>query len=124
MPEKGSASSAPVSTLRQSPRRAAWSPRYSTTGRLQSRRSPPVLSRPSSIQLGVLVNRIEAYLDSNRGKVQDGAALDNLIHPFCSGPCIKIDTALVLLNYRILPDRRRSEVIKLLAASILPLGAR
>jgi len=72
--------------------------RYSTTGRLQSRSLPPALSRPNSIELGVFVNIIEAYLDANRGKFEDGAAFDDLIDPFCPGACIKIHTARVLFN--------------------------
>src|ERR1700738_2464605 len=123
MPEKASASSARVSTWRRSPRGAVCSRPYSTTGRLQSRSLPPALSRPSSIQLRVLVNRIEAYLDSDGGERKGGISLDNLIRPTTPRPGVQVDTPSILLDYGILLDRWRREVIEFLPAAVLPLGA-
>src|ERR1700732_2476542 len=123
MPEKASASSAPVSTWRPSPRRAAWFRPYGTIGRLQSRSSPPALSRPNSIELGILVDRIEADLDPDGGERNGGISLDNLIRPTIPRPGVQVDTPSILLNYDILLDRSRREVIEFLPAAVLPLGA-
>jgi hypothetical protein len=62
------------------------------TGRLQTRSLPPALSRPSSIQLGVLVNRIEAYLDPDGGERKGSISLDNLIRPTILRPGVQVDT--------------------------------
>jgi hypothetical protein len=84
---------------------------------------PPALSRPSSIELGVLVNRIEAYLDPDGGERKGGIFLDNLIRPTIPRPGVQVDTPSILLNDGVLLDRGRREVIKFLSAAILPLGA-
>src|SRR6202040_3379664 len=123
MPAKRWASSAPVSTWRQSLRRAAWSRRYSTIGRLQSRSLRRAVSQPSSIELGILVYRIEAYLDPDGGERKGGISLDNLIRPKIPRPGVQVDTPSILLNDGVLLDRGRREVIKFLSAAILPLGA-
>ena len=123
MPEKGSVSSPPVSTWQQSPTRAGWSPRYSTIGRLQSRSLPPVLSQPSSIELSVFVDGVEADLYPDRREAQDSISLDNLIRPTIARPGVQVDTPSILFNNRVLLDRWCSEVIEFLSPAILPLGA-
>src|SRR5713101_1639975 len=124
MPEKASASSAPASRWRELPKCAAWSRHSSTIGHLLSRSLSPALSRPSSIELGVLVDRVESYLDADRREIQHRVALDDFVGPTVAGARVKIDTALVLLDDRVLSDRRCREVVEFLAAPILALGAR
>ena len=84
---------------------------------------PPVLSQPSSIELGVLVDGIKAYLVPNRGELEDSISLDYLVRPTITRPGVQVDTPSILHNDGVLPDRSRREVIEFLAATILPLGA-
>src|ERR1700751_4032145 len=105
MPGRAWGSSAPASTQRQSPRRAAWSRRYSTTGRLQSRSLPPALLQQSSIEFGVLVDGVEAHLDPDRGEFEDSTSLNNLVRPTIARPGVQVDTPSILLDDGILLDR-------------------
>src|ERR1700730_1339746 len=123
MPVRVWASLARVSMPRELPRCAAWSRRSGTTAHSLRRNLPLALSRPNSIELGVLVDHIEAHLDTDRREVQDGVALDDFIGPPIARPRVEIDQALVLLDDRVLPDRWRREIVKFLAAANLTLGA-
>jgi hypothetical protein len=64
MPAKASGSPAPVSRLDESPKCARWFRRFSTTGCLQSRSLSAAPSLPSSAEFGVLLDRVEADLDT------------------------------------------------------------
>src|SRR5882724_5306806 len=108
---------------REFPRCAAWSRRSGTTAHSLRRNLPLALSPPNSIERGVLVDRVEANFDADRRELQDGVAFDDFVGPLIARARVKIDKALVLLDDRVLPDRRRREVVEFLAAAILALGA-
>src|SRR5260370_36872512 len=122
MPEKASASSPPISMCRGSPRCAARSRRCSTIEGSPRRSLLPVRSPPSSIELGVFVDRVEADLDADRRELQDRPALDDFIRPTIARASEEIDPACLLFDDGVLLDRGRREVVKLLAAPRLPLG--
>src|SRR6266404_5061870 len=109
---------------RELPRCAAWSRRSGTTAYSRRRNLPLALSPRSSSELGVLVDHIEAHLDADRRELQDSITLDDFVGPTIARARVKIDKALVLLDDRVLPDRRRREVVEFLAAAILALGTR
>src|SRR6266404_1967125 len=109
---------------RELPRCAAWSRRSGTTAHSRRRNLPLALSPPSSIELGVLVDHIEAHLDADRRELQDGIPLDDFVGPARACPGVEVDPTRVLLDDRVLPDRRRREIFEFLAAAILALCAR
>ena len=78
---------------------------------------------PSSVEVGILVDRVETDFDADRGQLQDGFALDDLVGPTRARAGVEVDPPLILLDERVLPKRRRCEVIEFLASSILALGA-
>src|SRR5260370_1044279 len=124
MPEKASASSPPISMCRGSPRCAARSRRCSTIEGSPRRSLLPVRSPPSSIELGVFVDRVEADLDADRRELQDRPAFDDFIRPTIARASEEIDPACLLFDDGVLLDRRRREIVELFAAAVLPLGAR
>jgi hypothetical protein len=75
---------------------------------------PHALSPPSSIELGVVVDHIKAHLDIDRRELQDSITLDDFVGPTIARARVKIDKALVLLDDRVLPDRRRREIVEFL----------
>jgi hypothetical protein len=52
---------------------------------------PLALSPPSSIELGVVVDHIEAHLDTDRRELQDSITLDDFVGPTIARARVKID---------------------------------
>jgi hypothetical protein len=57
---------------------------------------PPVRSRLSSIELGVLVDRIEAYFDADRRELENRVAFEDLIGPTGVRTGVQVDPSRIL----------------------------
>ena len=96
---RASASSARALTWQRSPKHGEWCPRYSTTGRSPGRSLPTApRSLLSSLEFRVLVNRVEADLDTNGGEggeLQDNVALNDFVRPAIVGSGVEVNPSLV-----------------------------